>query len=96
MVRVDADHLVLASVGWSFGDGWLAWCVSDAPPGVTQAAAFRPKGLLGLGYWWALWPVHQVVFRVMLRGRVRRARLRAHPAVVTASDDNPLETTMAT
>ena len=49
-----------------------------APPRMEQAAAFRPKGLLGLAYWWALWPVHQVVFRVMVRSRVRRAA-RRHP-----------------
>ena len=38
----------------------------------NRSAAFRPKGLLGLAYWWALWPVHQVVFRIMVRGRVSR------------------------
>ncbi len=72
VVRADPDHLVLASVGWFCGDGWLALCVTDAPPRLEQTAAFRPKGLLGLAYWWALWPVHQVVFRVMVRSRVSR------------------------
>lgn len=74
VVRADPDHLVLASFGWFCGDGWLGWRVNDAPWQVEQAAAFRPKGLLGLTYWWALWPVHQVVFRIMMRGRVRRTR----------------------
>ena len=77
VVRADPDHLVLASFGWFCGDGWLGWRVNDAPSRVEQAAAFRPKGLLGLAYWWALWPVHQVVFRIMMRGRVDRAH-RAH------------------
>ena len=72
VVRADPDQLVLASVGWFCGDGWLGLRVTDAPPRVEQAAAFRPKGLLGLAYWWALWPVHQVVFRLMLRRRVGR------------------------
>jgi hypothetical protein len=74
VVQADPDHLVLASVGWFCGDGWLGFQIDAAPPGVEQAAAFRPKGLLGLAYWWVLWPVHQLVFRVMVRGRVRRAR----------------------
>jgi hypothetical protein len=74
VVRADPDHLVLASVGWFCGDGWLALRIADAPPYLEQASAFRPKGLLGLVYWWALWPVHQVVFRVMVRSRVRRSR----------------------
>jgi uncharacterized protein YbjT (DUF2867 family) len=77
VVRVDRNHLVLASVGWFCGDGWLIFHVTDAPPSLEQAAAFRPKGLLGLAYWWVLWPVHQLIFRVMVRGRVHRLRDRA-------------------
>ncbi len=79
VVRADPDHLVLASVGWFCGDGWLALHITDAPPGVEQAAAFRAKGLVGLIYWWVLWPVHQVVFRVMVWGRVRRVRAPGTP-----------------
>ncbi|MGD0394978.1 MAG: SDR family oxidoreductase [Acidimicrobiales bacterium] len=94
VVRADPDHLVLASVGWFCGDGWLALRIADAPPRVEQAAAFRPKGLLGLAYWWALWPVHQVVFRVMVRGRVRRTRPRTRPrtrgTAVTIRDAGPV------
>jgi hypothetical protein len=77
VVRADRDHLVLASVGWFCGDGWLAFHITEAPPRLEQAAAFRPKGLLGLAYWWVLWPVHQLIFRVMVWGRVRRLRDRA-------------------
>jgi uncharacterized protein YbjT (DUF2867 family) len=76
VVRIDADQLILASFGWFCGDGWLGWRVTDAPPRLEQVAAFRPKGLLGLVYWWGLWPAHQVVFRIMMRSRVRRPRRR--------------------
>jgi hypothetical protein len=65
---------------------------------MEQAAAFRPKGLLGLAYWWALWPVHQVVFRVMVRGRIRRirrARRRTGPVAVTVRNANPVGSTTA-
>ena len=96
MVRADADQLVLASVGWFCGDGWLAWRVTDAPPRVEQAAAFRPKGLLGLAYWWALWPVHQVVFRIMVRGRVRRAQRRSDTMATDDGNAIPVTSTAAT
>lgn len=39
---------------------------------LTQEAIFRPKGLLGLAYWFAVLPLHGVVFAGMLRG-IRRA-----------------------
>ena len=89
VVRADPDHLVLASVGWFCGDGWLALRVTDAPPRLEQIAAFRPKGLLGLAYWSALWPVHQVVFRVMVRTRVSRARRRAGTGIAAAPNVSP-------
>ncbi len=44
---------------------------------LTQTARFRPRGLLGLAYWYAVLPLHAVVFAGMLRGIcVRGAR---HP-----------------
>ncbi len=95
VVRADPDHLVLASVGWFCGEGWLAFHISDTPPCIEQAAAFRPKGLLGLAYWWVLWPIHQVVFRVMVRSRVRRVRPRTRPMAFTARDAGAVESTPA-
>ncbi|MCC9642453.1 SDR family oxidoreductase [Rhodopirellula sp. JC740] len=38
---------------------------------VTMTARFRPKGLLGLAYWYAVYPLHGFVFPVMLRGIAR-------------------------
>jgi len=95
VVRSDPDQLVLASVGWFCGDGWLGWRVTEAPPRIEQAAAFRPKGVLGLAYWWVLWPVHRVVFRVMVRTRVRRVQVRANSAGVTAGNATPVGSTTA-
>ncbi|MBM4057040.1 MAG: DUF2867 domain-containing protein, partial [Planctomycetes bacterium] len=37
---------------------------------------FDPKGLFGLAYWYAIWPLHELVFRQMLAGIVRAARRR--------------------
>lgn len=39
---------------------------------LTQVARFKPKGLLGIAYWWAVWPLHGIVFRGMIEG-IRRA-----------------------
>ena len=96
VVRADPDHLVLASVGWFCGDGWLALRVADAPPRLEQTAAFRPKGLLGLAYWWVLWPVHHVVFRVMVRSRVCRAWRRTDPVAAAVRNANRVGSTSAT
>ncbi len=39
---------------------------------LIQTARFKPRGLLGLAYWWAVVPLHGFVFRGMLQG-IRRA-----------------------
>lgn len=35
---------------------------------LTMTARFRPRGLLGIAYWYAVLPLHGFVFPVMLRG----------------------------
>ena len=40
---------------------------------LVQTARFRPKGLLGIAYWYCVLPLHGVVFRGMLRGFKRAA-----------------------
>ena len=52
--------------------------MSDSPdePGATrlvQTARFKPKGLIGLAYWYAVLPLHGFVFTGMLRGIKRSA-----------------------
>ena len=70
------------------GRAWLEWVVEPVKDGrtqITQAALFEPRGLAGLAYWWALYPVHGLIFGGMLRAIARRAldcaaRLDAEPA----------------
>lgn len=73
------------------GRAWLEFEVT--PDGndsvIRQTAVFDPVGLLGLAYWYALYPVHAFVFRGMLDGIARAAqtvppsaRLRRDPAAV--------------
>lgn len=40
---------------------------------LVMTARFRPKGLLGLAYWYAVLPLHHFVFGGMLRGMKRAA-----------------------
>lgn len=40
---------------------------------LEQVARFQPKGLFGLSYWYAVLPLHGIVFKGMLRGIKRAA-----------------------
>jgi uncharacterized protein YbjT (DUF2867 family) len=57
------------------GRAWLEFEVR--PDGqracLSQTAIFDPVGLWGLAYWYAVWPLHQLVFAGMLRGLARAA-----------------------
>nr|WP_250927854.1 SDR family oxidoreductase [Aporhodopirellula aestuarii] len=35
---------------------------------LVQTARFRPRGLLGLAYWYSVWPLHFFVFPTMVKG----------------------------
>lgn len=61
------------------GDAWLEWRIEPRGDGshVLQRASFRPRGLTGRLYWYALWPFHEVIFPRMLRRIVRAARGRS-------------------
>jgi hypothetical protein len=44
-----------------------------------MTARFRPHGLLGIAYWYAVLPLHGIVFSGMLRGLVREAEAGLAP-----------------
>jgi uncharacterized protein YbjT (DUF2867 family) len=44
---------------------------------LEMTARFRPKGLLGIAYWYSVLPLHGVVFKGILRGITREAMLRS-------------------
>jgi len=50
----------------------LTECV-DGTTEVRQSARFKPRGLLGLLYWYSVLPFHNLVFAGMLRGIARAA-----------------------
>ncbi|MBN2292609.1 MAG: SDR family oxidoreductase [Pirellulales bacterium] len=50
------------------GRAWLEFEVSENENGsrIRQTATFDPLGLMGLSYWYALYPLHRLVFAGML------------------------------
>jgi uncharacterized protein YbjT (DUF2867 family) len=65
------------------GEAWLEFSIEQAPgggPALRQTATFRPQGLLGRLYWFAVLPFHWVLFPRMARnlaagfGKVRANR----------------------
>lgn len=58
------------------GRAWLEFEVSEheGKSKIRQTAIFDPVGLRGLTYWYALYPLHQLVFAGMLKGIARAAR----------------------
>jgi uncharacterized protein YbjT (DUF2867 family) len=48
------------------GDAWLEWRITTTDDGATelwQLARFHPRGMAGRLYWWALLPIHKVIFK---------------------------------
>jgi uncharacterized protein YbjT (DUF2867 family) len=65
-----------------------AWLEFEVTPGgssstIRQTASFDSMGLFGRAYWYALYPLHHLVFGGMLRGIAREARRGA------AADEKP-------
>jgi len=73
------------------GEALLEFTIEPLPGEVSrcrlvQTARFLPRGLLGLAYWYAVLPLHGIVFGRMLRG-VRRVA-EALAAVDDAADED--------
>ncbi|MFW6193687.1 MAG: DUF2867 domain-containing protein, partial [Gemmatimonadota bacterium] len=72
--RVEPPRLLLLRAEMRLpGRAWLQFEIDPEDSGsvVRQTAIFDPRGLGGRAYWWALRPVHALVFRRMLEGLVR-------------------------
>jgi uncharacterized protein YbjT (DUF2867 family) len=58
------------------GEAWLQFEVAPAEDGrslLRQTAYFVPKGLPGLLYWYALYPIHRVIFSGLIQKVTQRA-----------------------
>jgi hypothetical protein len=72
------------------GRAWLQFKAQAQTPGGTllsQTAFFAPRGLSGLLYWYALYPVHQIIFSGMIRGVA--ARITAAAPAAAGSPGRP-------
>jgi uncharacterized protein YbjT (DUF2867 family) len=70
------SRLLLAAEMRLPGRLWLDFDVSPETDGsqIRQTTVFDPAGYIGLAYWYLLYPVHDRIFRAMLRG-LQRASL---------------------
>lgn len=57
------------------GDAWLEWRIGESEGATTlqQTAYFRPRGLFGRLYWYALLPFHGAIFGSMAKRIVEHA-----------------------
>ena len=71
------------------GRGWLDFEVTPLDDGrrsrIRQSATFDPRGLLGRAYWYAMVPIHSVMFRGLLGQLARRAALPSRGPVRTVT-----------
>jgi uncharacterized protein YbjT (DUF2867 family) len=75
------------------GRAWLEFRAEPDGDGtlLQQTAEFEPDGWIGLLYWYLLWPVHEVMFRGMLR-RIVDTALSAEEVAVISPAGTPIET----
>ena len=63
------------------GRAWLEYEVkarADGGSTIRQTAVFDPAGLLGLGYWYVIYPFHAAIFIGMLNSIATRAGAPHH------------------
>lgn len=85
--RVEAytpDRLLRLSAGLKLpGRGWLEFRVDPLDGGarslIRQTATFDPRGVAGRLYWYGVLPLHELVFRGLLRRIAQRAMRDAAP-----------------
>ena len=78
------------------GKAWLQFCLVPVKGHRTElrsVASFEPRGILGRLYWWSLYPLHQVIFRGMLRAIAKAVEERGcvtpQQPRLTPSDSTP-------
>ena len=70
------------------GKAWLEFRISKLPNGqseVVQEASFSPRGLGGQLYWYAVLPLHILVFPTMIRNLIRSANRKDYAQMIKIS-----------
>ena len=89
---LEVDHLVRLRAEMKLpGRAWLQFEVRDTEAGTSQleqTAAFLPKGLGGLAYWYGLYPVHARIFdglvkEIAIRSCAAEARPNTHRSLLS-------------
>ena len=74
---VETGHMIrLRNEMKAPGPAWMQFEVQAGANGGSlyiQTAFFEPHGLIGLVYWYALYPFHQIIFNGLARAIVKRA-----------------------
>jgi len=88
VVTWQPDWRLLLSAGLKLpGRGWLDFEVTPLGDGrrsrIRQTATFDPRGILGRAYWYAVLPIHGLMFRGMLRRIAERAVRGDRPSEVS-------------
>lgn len=70
VVKIEANKMIRLEAEMKLpGEGWLqfqAWPVQENLTRLVQTVFFAPRGLLGIVYWYLLYPVHRFIFVRMI------------------------------
>jgi uncharacterized protein YbjT (DUF2867 family) len=84
---VEQDRLLLLRAEMKVpGRAWLQFEAEPIDGGgsrLVQTAFFAPKGLFGLVYWYALYPIHGLIFSGLIRKLAKRANVRQESLIRT-------------
>ncbi len=91
---IDRDRSLLLRAEMKLpGEALLKFDLEPEPSGqettLVMTARFHPKGLLGLAYWYAVVPLHDIVFGGMLRGIRKTAEAMHRATTLPAADAEP-------
>ena len=67
LAEKEKSHLILFSAMKASGEAWLEFKLENKENKwmLIQTATFRPQGIFGRLYWYALYPFHFFIFRRM-------------------------------
>lgn len=80
VVRIEPDRSLLLFAQMKLpGKAWLEFRIAEGQ--LIQTAYYLPRGLAGRLYWYAIWPLHALVFPDLARNIVRRAERQERASV---------------
>ncbi len=71
----EGSYILLKAEMKVWGQAWLEFEIEEKDSSsclIRQTAMYYPKGVVGLAYWYAVYPIHAVVFRGLIKAIGRR------------------------